>query len=484
MKLHRALAFYARLFCIVVVAAHAAQAVPTGPAVLVLDAFSNTRTAPAAPGAFVAISSPLYFGILKRHIDELSIQLEDSDGTVLEMSAIAAPEGSTAELFSVIPIGAALGWGHVSVRVGAFSETAEVKIVKSAPSIFTRGYRGSTPAIATHRDASQITLTSPATPGEEITLWATGMGGSSPSEVSVEVAGKSSAVLYAGAQGLTGLDQINLVIPKDVYGGCYVPVMIRVGEVVSNYASVPIATRTGDACVHPLGLRYADLKNLTEGGTVSLAYLRIGDPAARVNGMAAMWLARANEFAVADLSWLQMPDSLNFSCDSPVQNHWAFGDIENFDAGPMTITTPTSETLTLAPRNGPYTIGSLLTSISAGNWQLAAGGGTSLSAFTLTFSTSAAMFPLLAVERGSEDLTVRWRPEGFKPNDTVSVGPCRVRATDGQIVVPGGARQSSLELVLSPDSSARQLFSLQRPDGEPVTMVTDYAFSFSLDSAR
>jgi hypothetical protein len=62
------------------------------------------------------------------------------------------------------------------------------------------------------------------------------------------VGGKVAKVLYQGrSPQFPGLDQINLEIPADVAPGCYVPIAVRAGGVMSNFASISVIAG-GNTC--------------------------------------------------------------------------------------------------------------------------------------------------------------------------------------------------------------------------------------------
>src|SRR5690606_30020303 len=99
-------------------------------------------------------------------------------------------------------------------------------------------------------------ITDAAHPGQVMILWGTGLGpitgggdvdagpppvGNLPVTVDVWVGDKAAAAQYAGrSSGYAAIDQINFVIPAGVTG-CYVPVLVVVNGVASNYATIAIA---------------------------------------------------------------------------------------------------------------------------------------------------------------------------------------------------------------------------------------------------
>jgi uncharacterized protein (TIGR03437 family) len=124
--------------------------------------------------------------------------------------------------------------GPISVYVDVDSlrgPLIQLTLTPAAPGLFQLD---STNAVTTKADGSVFTATSPARPGDIVSLWATGLGPTSPPAIGFQlptaaapliVAAKlsilldgtpvnSSAIQYAGvAPGFAGLYQINLALP-------------------------------------------------------------------------------------------------------------------------------------------------------------------------------------------------------------------------------------------------------------------------------
>jgi uncharacterized protein (TIGR03437 family) len=116
-------------------------------------------------------------------------------------------------------------------RQGTRGPIVTVTLQSAAPAMFQ--YPAGT-ALATHSDGSLVSSTAPATAGEIVTLWATGLGNTNPEledgalpaaaqwlsqlnqfDVQINSAAlDSSAILYAGvAPGYAGLYQVNVRLP-------------------------------------------------------------------------------------------------------------------------------------------------------------------------------------------------------------------------------------------------------------------------------
>jgi len=125
------------------------------------------------------------------------------------------------------------------VNDGVTSNPVTVYVRKSAPGIFAAGEDGIGPIAAVHADGSLIDDANPATSGEEVELFATGLGPVSPGvgdggpglappftsnadeKPVVTIGGvPSPSVPFAGlVAGYAGLFQVNVVVPTGTASG-------------------------------------------------------------------------------------------------------------------------------------------------------------------------------------------------------------------------------------------------------------------------
>jgi uncharacterized protein (TIGR03437 family) len=107
-------------------------------------------------------------------------------------------------------------------------------------------------------------LVSPAVPGQAITIWGTGLGpvaypdNAAPTAdnvttpVTVSIGGVPATVTYSGrAQCCAGVDQIVVNVPDDAPSGCWVPVVVNAGGVVSNTTTLSIGAPGDTSCDDP-----------------------------------------------------------------------------------------------------------------------------------------------------------------------------------------------------------------------------------------
>ena len=193
-------------------------------------------------------------------------------GTTLEATVITASPG---EVVAILPTTAPTGEATVTISSsGQSSAPVSFVIVQNAFGIFARNQAGSGPGIVQNfRSASDQrlnTFVEAAQPGQVMTLWGTGLG-IEPPEGAVEVltGSKLANIRYAGPAGCcAGLDQIVFELPPDVELGCYVPVVVRAGSMISNFVTISISATEG-SCFDPGGLPAKDLELIQSGRNIS-----------------------------------------------------------------------------------------------------------------------------------------------------------------------------------------------------------------------
>jgi len=167
-------------------------------------------------------------------------------------------------------------------------------VVARSVGLFTRNAAGSGPGIVQlYHGTEKPTfndISNSAIPGDAAVLWGTGLGPVTGDETQqpvvpvplaanaeVWVGGQQvppAAVVFQGRSTSTGEDQINFTVPN--ISGCYVPVFVKVGNIVSNTVSMSIGA-SGGTCSDPL-TNYTGL-NLQSNGLRqgSLTLLRIAE---------------------------------------------------------------------------------------------------------------------------------------------------------------------------------------------------------------
>lgn len=234
----------------------------------------------AATGSQVATSWPL-----TANMGGTSVRLTVGATTVDALMVYTTP----GQIGAIVPSGTPEGTGTLTVTYNnQTSRPANVRVVRASFGAFARNSQGSGPASV--ENASQQgrpinALNKSARPGEVAVLWGTGLGpvtgneaagpqpGDLASDVEVYVGGRRATVSYKGRSGCcAGIDQIAFVIPEGVEG-CYVPVAVKIGDVVSNFTTMSIS-RSGDVCSDPT-LSNADLERALGSGSYRSGFIAL-----------------------------------------------------------------------------------------------------------------------------------------------------------------------------------------------------------------
>ncbi len=172
---------------------------------------------------------------------------------------------SAGQVNAIMPSTAPLG--SVSVRVlvnNSKSNSVPIRVGTNSLSLFTVRGTGVGPGVifnfVIQTQKPLNSLQTPATPGQIVTLWGTGLGpvaadnvkptaGDLPVNVEVFVGGQTAQKMYSGRSPCcSGDDQIDFKVPPSAPAGCWVPVYVRVaGAVVSNAVTMAI-TADGSPC--------------------------------------------------------------------------------------------------------------------------------------------------------------------------------------------------------------------------------------------
>jgi uncharacterized protein (TIGR03437 family) len=177
----------------------------------------------------------------------------------------------------ILPANTPQGAGTLTVVINGKELTAPVTVVPRAPGIRTLSRMGTGSAVAVNAGTQPITMANPAVVGEMARLTTTGIGSDDAlAAMEILVAGKPLPAA-AITRRPDGFDEVDFQVPE-VAPGCGVPVAIRIGEAMSNFATLPVGTsgvRCSDPSI-PSGVDYDRL--LKEGarvGAISLGRTEI-----------------------------------------------------------------------------------------------------------------------------------------------------------------------------------------------------------------
>jgi uncharacterized protein (TIGR03437 family) len=258
------------IFAIVLVARATAQPQVAANGVLnaASDALVGRPNSSIAQGSIFSIygsnlgpsSSPALAYPLQTTLGGVSVQVTSPSTTLNAIPIFVGPTQINAILPGSTPTGAAT----LTVTYnGQASKAASFHVIASSFGIFAVNSSGTGVGVITSPSYQLYSVNSPANPGNAATIWGTGVGaspgddGSAPPQLidmpnlplSVYVGSQAATVTYRGRGGFTGEDQINFVVPAGITG-CYVPVAVEIGNVVSNFVTMPIAP-TGQPCPDP-----------------------------------------------------------------------------------------------------------------------------------------------------------------------------------------------------------------------------------------
>lgn len=162
--------------------------------------------------------------------------------------------GSSYQANVIVPYAVA-GEAATSIALengGVVSGAWSIPVASSAPGIFTLGGAGTGQAAVLNQDNSVNAASKPAPRGSVVQIYATGEGQTNPPgvtgsiitsntkqpvlPVTVSIGGQNAAVEYAGsaADAVSGLLQVNAVVPQGATPGPAVPVTISVGGAPSQ----------------------------------------------------------------------------------------------------------------------------------------------------------------------------------------------------------------------------------------------------------
>ena len=136
------------------------------------------------------------------------------------------------------------------VNTNGGKHTTQVLLAGAAPAIFSQDASGSGVAAALHASGQPVTVANPASSGEIVSLFLTGLGATYSSggldytvatpQVFVSTLSTPATVSFSGlAPGFLGLNQVNFQVPPGVSAGS-VQVYVHSGNYTSNVVTLPV----------------------------------------------------------------------------------------------------------------------------------------------------------------------------------------------------------------------------------------------------
>ena len=195
------------------------------------------------------------------------------------------------QVVGLLPSTTPVGVGTVTLTYqGKSSASLPMQVVKSSFGIATRNGAGTGPGVLRNLGSGDIrvpnTLLESARPNQLVQLEGTGLGpangdeaaGPIPGDLDVDVqvmVGNRQARLVSKDRSdcCAGIDYIVFEVPPGVEG-CYVPVAVRAGGVLSNFATMAIAP-DGGACPDLQGLSVKEIEKLRNGEPLNLGHIEL-----------------------------------------------------------------------------------------------------------------------------------------------------------------------------------------------------------------
>ncbi len=190
-------------------------------------------------------------------VDGTTVTVKDSAGNIMTAPlAFVSPNQITFQ----VPPGAAAGSATVSINAPGSTQTAaNVQIAAVSPAVFTIDGLGVAAAYATRVTETGTVTTEPAfvlnqqgyysptpinmgaaTDSVYLAFYTTGAAAAGKGNITVTVNGVNCSVLYAGASGYTGIDQIDVQLPHSLAGSGTVPLQVTAGTIMANTAEIVI----------------------------------------------------------------------------------------------------------------------------------------------------------------------------------------------------------------------------------------------------
>lgn len=230
-----------------------------------------------APGSRITVSISPGIDMEKPY----SLQYEGSTGSIHEIQLILSQWFNFNTQFeAVLPMDLSPEEGKIILNYNENQKASQqVKIASSRFGLYGRKNSWQIAEVlntSAEGAVKQNGMTTPARPGDYLTLWGTGLGAEIPKSLYVVIGGRQAKIVWAGkAPADPGVDQINVYLNPNVKWkeGCFVPVRVRVNGEDSMMMSISLA-REG-ACQHPYGFNLEELKQLDRGEDIQASSVKL-----------------------------------------------------------------------------------------------------------------------------------------------------------------------------------------------------------------
>ncbi|HTQ53103.1 MAG TPA: hypothetical protein VMI94_01510 [Bryobacteraceae bacterium] len=193
------------------------------------------------------------------------------------------------QVAAILPSGVPAGSGTLTVTYDQVSSyPVPITVVDSAFGTYSATSNGIGAGIITRANYQLASSANPVNSGDILIIWGTGLGPVDGDEAAgplpgnqfpgteVFVGNQPATVQYAGRSGCcAALDQIVFQVPSSAPLGCFVPVAVRSGGVVSNFTTIPIGA-PGKACSDRVGVPAGLITKIEGGQAVTFGVVGIG----------------------------------------------------------------------------------------------------------------------------------------------------------------------------------------------------------------
>ncbi len=404
---------------------------------------------------------------------------------------------SPAQLAAVLPASTPAGTGILTVTYrGNTSAPMPILVVPSALGINT--YSNGVGVVTDASTYAVLSYTNSGSPGQTVVLWGTGLGPdsadsdttytASPHSVhtplQIYIGGVQASILYQGSSGYPGINQVDLVIPKSVPTGCWIPVAAVAGGVISNVVTISIHSG-GGVCVDPASGLTGDQITPPNGKALKAGLVSLVQTNSPGKGTARVLTNSANA-AFEQYTGLYpsrnpvSPGGCILTQDpTPVP----FPNIVGLDTGAITITGPTEPAVTLKSQGIQGAFYAILPAdaipSSGGTFTFQGAGGKDVGPFTSTLTLASPLLTwtnqndIATIDR-TKDLRITWAGGNpgtyvYVTGTSLSAGlqhlggyTCLVSVDAGQFTVPsyilsglpagtgGAALQNDIHGMLTP----------------------------------
>ncbi len=304
--------------------------------------------------------------------------------------------------------------------------------------IFTIDSSGQGPGIVTYADYSLVssykasncggpnTTCGAANPGDTLILWATGLGPVNGDDASgsglgvnmpnlplkLWLGGVSAPVVYQGRSGCcVGEDQVVFTVPDGVPTGCAVPLVVQIGNIVSNTVAMPVATGSRSCNILDPAIAQTDPAQLA--GTIAIGAPEI-DHFLNDSGSGFKDLVQNVFFSLIVPPSLQ-PFAATFLASIPIGtcaaqligsgDNSAFNNLTVLDSGSsITVSGPNGSMTVNAKPGGTATLSAAGSFLTPGTYTISGPGGKDVGPFSATVTVPA--LPALTSPKGPAGLTV------------------------------------------------------------------------------